>query len=376
MQDDICMFILVSIIITDFFINYIEIMILKKIFYYYKYQYNYHYPLLSFKIYFAIFRFAYKPSLNNLIESIKMTPKEKKFLKSFSGINGEEFNFESYLLKSANILRGHIDASDFKGYIFPLLFYKRTSDVYDEEYEKALNESNGDAIYAGSNVNHRFQIPFGCHWNDLRKITKNVGSQIQKCMRKIEKANPETLYGIFGDVNWRNKERLSDETLVNLIEHFSSLKLSTESVPDDLMGIGYEYLIKKFADDSGHTAAEFYTNRTVVSLMTRLLEPQSYESVYDPTCGTGGMLLECINYLKNHQKDARTLKLFGQEKNLMTSGIARINMLLHGFEDAKIKRGDVLVEPKFIVKDELQKFDVILANPPYSIKKCIHLKLS
>ena len=283
---------------------------------------------------------------------------------------------ESYLLGSANFLRNKIDAGDYKGYIFPLMFYKRICDVYNEEYQKALEESDNDESYASSEVVHQFDIPKDCHWNDLRKISKNVGQALAKSMRSIEKSNSKTLFGIFGDANWGNKERLSDETLTNLIEHFSSLNLSTTFAPDDLMGAGYEYLIKKFADDSGHTAAEFYTNRTVVSLMTKLLDPHTNETVYDPTCGTGGMLLECINFLKKNKKDFRTLQLFGQEKNMITSGIARMNMLLHNLEDAKIKRGDTLENPLFLEADKLKKFDLILANPPYSINRWNRIKWS
>lgn len=274
---------------------------------------------------------------------------------------------ESYLWSSANYLRNRIDAGDYKSYIFPLMFYKRICDVYDDEYQTALNESGGDSRYASSNINHQFQIPNGSHWNDLRKMTKDVGQKILHSMRAIEKANPDLLYGIFGDANWGNKERFSDETLINLVEHFSKLVLSNKTVSDDLMGTSYEFLIKKFADDSGHTAAEFYTNRTVVTLMSELLDPQPGESVYDPTCGTGGMLLECVNHLKRQNKEYRNMHLFGQEKNIITSTIARMNMLLHGFEDAKIKREDTLSEPLFLQGDKLQKFDVILANPPYSI---------
>ena len=277
------------------------------------------------------------------------------------------YQLEGYLWGSAEFLRNKIDAGDYKAYIFPLLFYKRISDVYDEEYQQAIEESDGDLDYANSSVNHRFQIPDGCHWNDLRKTSKNVGQKILKSIRQMEKANPDTLYSIFGDANWGNKERLSDETLINLIEHFSSLKLSIETVSDDVMGTAYEYLIKQFADDSGHTAAEFYTNRTVITLMTELLDPKPNESIYDPTCGTGGMLIECVNHLKKQNKDFRTLKLFGQEKNIITSGIARMNMFLHGFEDSKIKRGDTLRDPLFLKNDKLQKFDIILANPPYSV---------
>ena len=275
---------------------------------------------------------------------------------------------ESYLWGCAEYLRNKIDAGDYKMYIFPMLFYKRVSDVYDEEYQKLLKETN-DEKFASNSINHRFIIPEGCHWNDLRKVTKDIGMKIQKSMQEIGKTNPDTLYDIFGDANWGYKERLSDETLINLIEHFSTEKLSISRVPDDQMGNGYEFLIKKFADDSGHTAAEFYTNRTVVSLMTKIIKPQPNESIYDPTCGTGGMLLECINYLKRNKKDFRTLSIYGQEKNTVSSGIARMNTFLHGYEDAKIKQGDTLEKPAFLVADKIKEFDVILANPPYSIKK-------
>lgn len=278
-------------------------------------------------------------------------------------------DLEKYLWGAANFLRNKIDAGDYKGYIFPLLFYKRISDVYDEEYQKALKESNGDKEFAQAAVNHRFIIPDGCHWDDLRSTTSNIGQKILKSMHEIEKTNPKVLFGIFGDANWGNKERLSDNTLKDLIEHFSSINLSLENVPNDEMGLGYEYLIKKFADDSGHTAAEFYTNRTVVTLMTMILDPKPGETIYDPTCGSGGMLLEAINYLKRNKKEYRTLKLYGQEKNIITSGIARMNMFLHGIEDFKIVRGDTLEEPAFLQNDRLMTFDCIFANPPYSISK-------
>lgn len=276
---------------------------------------------------------------------------------------------EKYLWGAAILLRGLIDAGDYKQYIFPLLFFKRICDVYNEEYEIALKESGGDLEYAAFKENHRFQIPKDVHWKYVRGNTKNVGMVIQEAMRQIEKANPETLFGIFGDAQWTNKDRLSDETLINLLEHFSSHTLSIKNVPNDQLGSGYEYLIKQFADDSGHTAAEFYTNRTVVELMTLLMDPKPGESIYDPTCGSGGMLLSCVNKIKIDGKEYRSLKLYGQELNLMTSAIARMNMFLHGIEDFKIVRGDTLKHPAFLEDDELKKFNIILANPPYSIKR-------
>lgn len=275
---------------------------------------------------------------------------------------------EKYLWGAAIALRGTIDAGDYKQYIFPLLFFKRISDVYDEEFQNALAESNGDIAFAAFAENHHFIVPEGAHWNDVREVTTNIGMALQNAMRSIEKSNPDTLDGIFGDASWTNKERLSDAILINLIEHFSQHKLSLSNVPDDKLGNAYEYLIKEFADDSGHTAAEFYTNRTVVKLMTMIMDPQPGESVYDPTCGSGGLLLNCALHLKEEGKEYRTLKLYGQEINLLTSAIARMNMFMHGIEEFQIVRGDTLANPGLLENDELKKFNVILANPPYSIK--------
>jgi type I restriction enzyme M protein len=276
---------------------------------------------------------------------------------------------EDYLWGAANILRGMIDAADFKQYIFPLLFFKRISDLWDEEYKIALQESYNDLDYATFAENHRFQIPNGCHWDDVRKKTVNVGAALQKAFNEIEKANFEMLHDVFGDAQWTNKRRLSDEKVLDLIEHFSQMNLSVENVPHDIMGEGYEYLIKKFADDSGHTAAEFYTNRTVVKLMTQLTDPQPGESIYDPTCGSGGILLSSALHVKEQGKEYRTLKLYGQELNLITSAIARINMFMHNVDEFLIVQGDTLDNPQILENDELKKFDVIMANPPYSVKK-------
>ena len=276
---------------------------------------------------------------------------------------------ESYLWGAAILLRGLIDAGDYKQYIFPLLFYKRISDVHEEEYQNAVEQSSGDLDYALFAENHRFQIPDGCHWKDLRGQATDIGRRIQENLRAIEAANPELLRGIFGDAQWTNKDRLPDALLRDLIEHFSTIELSIANVPHDELGQGYEFLIKKFADDSGHTAAEFYTNRTVVDLMSRMLDIKEGESVYDPTCGTGGMLLQAANQLQQQGKEHRTLKLYGQERNLMTSSIARMNLFLHGFEDFEIKRADTLSNPQFIENDQLMQFDAVLANPPYSISQ-------
>jgi type I restriction enzyme M protein len=274
---------------------------------------------------------------------------------------------ESYLWGAATLLRGTIDAGEYKSFIFPLLFLKRLSDVYDEEYAEALDESGGDTEFAALPEQHRFQIPEGFHWADLRRVPSNVGRCITRSMREIERVNPR-LDGVFGDAPWTNKERLSDATLKELIEHYSQVTLSLTDVPEDELGVAYEFLIKKFADDSGHTAAEFYTNRTLVHLMTQLLDVQPGDSVYDPTCGSGGMLLSAAEELRRQSKEHRTLRLYGQERNLTTSAIARMNLFLHGIEDFDIVRGDTLAHPAFTEGDRLRRFDVVLANPPYSVK--------
>ncbi|MCA9041628.1 MAG: N-6 DNA methylase, partial [Planctomycetaceae bacterium] len=219
--------------------------------------------------------------------------------------------------------------------------------------------------------NHRFQIPEDCHWEDVRKKTTNVGKALQRAMREIEKANPDTLYGIFGDAQWTNKDRLSDALLCDLIEHFSKLPLGNKGARADILGQSYEYLIKKFADATNKKAGEFYTPRSVVNLMVRILDPKEGESIYDPACGTGGMLIEAIHHVNESGGNVRTLwgKLFGQEKNLTTSAIARMNLFLHGVEDFQVVRGDTLRQPAFHTGDNLAKFDCVIANPPFSLEK-------
>ncbi len=276
---------------------------------------------------------------------------------------------QSFLWGSAVLLRGLIDAGDYKGYIFPLIFLKRISDVWDEEHGIALEKYSSDKSLADLPENYRFVIPSGSHWNDIRETTINVGAKIISCMRAIESRNPEALTGVFGEADWTNRDLLSDAVLCDLVEHFSSLSMTIARLPEDELGNGYEFLIKKFADDSGHTAQEFYTNRTLVHLMTKMLNPQPGESVYDPTCGTGGMLISCAVELKNQGKEFRSLKLYGQEMNYTTGSIAKMNLFLHGIEDGKIGQGDTLTQPRFLdSKGKLQNFNIVLANPPYSIK--------
>ena len=286
-------------------------------------------------------------------------------------------DLEKYLWGAAVLLRGQIDASGYKEFIFPLLFFKRICDVYDEEFQKNLEEAGGDAEFAAAQ-DYIIRIPEGAHWRDVRKVTENIGAKLVEAFMRIEAENPPKeiegrlvggLTGIFGDKTiWTNKAKMPDAIIVSLLNHFSKETLSIARCPADEMGTGYEYLVGQFANDAGHTAQEFYTNRTVVTLMAQILRPAPGESIYDPTCGSGGMLIKSLDYLKSQGLEYRSVRVYGQEVNPITSAIARMNLYLHGVTEFFIQKGDTLSEPKFIKNGQLERFNVVLANPPYSIK--------
>lgn len=289
------------------------------------------------------------------------------------GTSKELYN---YLLEACNILRGPISQDAFKEYITPLLYFKRISDVYDEETAQALEESKrllgteeGDLEYAHFPEQHRFVIPEGCHWNDIRERNENLGSAIVGAMRKIELANPSTLYGVlsvFSTAKWANKNVFSDDLLRKLIEHMSTRSLGNNDYNADLMGDAYEMLLKKFADLTKAKAGEFYTPRSVVSLLIRILNPQPGETVYDPACGSGGMLMEAVHHMKNDNKCCGAI--FGQEKNVVNASVAKMNLFLHGANDFNIMCGDTLRDPKILQNEHIAHFDCVVANPPFSLK--------
>lgn len=292
---------------------------------------------------------------------------------------------ESYLWGAAVDLRGQIDAAAYKEYIFPLVFLKRISDVYDEEYEQHKAEAVGmgyddeeATIYARTMMEESaIQIPDGAHWKDVFEQTENIGRKLVDTFTMIENANKPTeidgrfvggLEGIFGDKTiWTNKNKMPDAIIRNMLNNFNRLTLSIANCPADEMGTGYEYLIGQFADDAGHTAQEFYTNRTVVELMAEILQLKSGESIYDPTCGSGGMLIKSLSYLRSKGEEWRDVKVYGQELNAGTSAIARMNCYLHGVNEFSIVNADTLENPAFIENGRVKQFDVVLANPPYSI---------
>lgn len=280
---------------------------------------------------------------------------------------------ESHLWKAADILRGSIDSADYKHYIFGLLFYKRLCDVWEEEYEERMAKY-GDAALAADPDEHRFHIPEGRFWKDVRKHPTNIGEQLDSAFHAVEDAN-HRLRGVFQDVQFNNKERFPDAKLEKLLQHFEKHRLRNADVEPDVLGQAYEYLIERFADDSGKKGGEFYTPKMVVRLLVECLRPEEGSSIYDPTCGSGGMLLEAFHHLERQGKNARSLTLYGQERNLNTWAIAQMNLFLHDIQDFDIARGDTLLDPKHLTGDgtkAIRTFDRVLANPPFSLKDWGH----
>ena len=277
---------------------------------------------------------------------------------------------EAFLWKSADILRGKIDSSDYKKYIFGLLFYKRMSDVWDEEYESVMKEYK-DKTIAGADYNHRFQVPKDCKWTIVTEQAESIRQKLNDIFEKLANANSPKLDKIFDDLDFSNRDRFPNETLQRLINHFSQYNFGNTYISSDLLGDAYEYLIKQFAADAGKKGGEFYTPREVEKVIIGILKPHQKDHIYDPTAGSGGFLLEAYDYLKQKsgEKIAKTLYLYGQELNISTFAIAKINMFLHGLDSADIRRGDTLANPQFLTQNgNLQTFDISVANPPYSIK--------
>ena len=278
-------------------------------------------------------------------------------------------DIESWLWESANILRGPVDPANLRDFVFPLLFLKRLSDTWDEEQTAAIQKFGKDIDEETAADFHTFQIPKGCHWSDLRRAAENHGVLIQNIMQKIEEANPNRLAQIFGNAPWADHNKMPPERLEKLVSHFSQRDLSPSQVSNDLLGGGYEYLLKRFSDESSTSAGQFFTPRAVVHLLVRILGPQPTDSIYDPACGSAGMLIEAATEVKQSGGSVQRMRFYGQEVNQTSAAIGRMNLFIHEVEDAQIRREDTLNNPKFIdAKGKLDQFDLVVANPPFSLK--------
>ncbi|MEW8957439.1 type I restriction-modification system subunit M [Clostridium sp.] len=285
---------------------------------------------------------------------------------------------EKILWDAADILRGELNASQYMDYIFGLLFLKRMNDQFDIEQNKkkeefvamGLPEEEVNLLIEDPSIYESFYVPERARWSTLRDLTLNIGPELDKAFKAIEdEPKNAELTGVLTTANYNDKERVPDKKLSQLLILFSSLSLANYNLESkDILGNAYEYLIKQFADQGGTKGGEFYTPEQVVKTLVGIVKPKEGESIYDPTSGSGGMLIHSTHYIEEHGGNPKNVSLNGQEINLSTWAICKMNMLFHDATGADIKKGDTIREPKHTNGGVLKTFDVVLANPPFSLK--------
>ncbi len=286
---------------------------------------------------------------------------------------------ESKLWRAADILRGQIDSADYKYYVFSMLFLKRLSDRFQEEVEKAVAEGVEPATAENDPDEHEFFVPRDCRWAAIVTARVGLGEVLNRAGIEIEAANAPRLDGILKATNWNDDSKLGspanrDRIIRSLLVHFSDLNLRDDNLDrPTVLGDAYEYLINQFADDAGKKGGEFYTPRSVVRLLVELLDPREGMWICDPTAGSGGMLIYAAEHVRDHGGNPVNLVLHGQEKNLSTLGIGKLDLLLHGLRSARFEDGDTILDPRLTdERGRLFAYDRVIANPPFSLKEWGH----